>query len=163
MPKKREEIQEIKLNGRVIDWDHPAVGMRGIEESEIEKYEAQGETVTDFAGKWYVLVDDVPEDGTIQLQPKSDERGRLFSAGGHTNYGISGYFKGFVLLAGKRKVLTNFWALFPNQEHHFVAQQDKLKTFELIAERVAQLEGTVVAKVKGGFEIPGLAKEQSET
>ena len=143
--------EKITLTGEVVGWDDVSNEEFSIAPEERETYEERGFTVVDVGGHTMAIRFTEFADGTIQIQPKSSMQGRAASAGGHTNYGYAGYFKGFVYLGGKRKALVDFWELFPNEEHHFAAQGDKPATEGRIAEAIAELEGTDVVKVKGGY------------
>jgi len=122
-----------------------------IAPGERETYEEKGFMVVDVGRHPMVIRFTEFADGTVQLQPKSSMQGRAASAGAHANYGYAGYFKGFVYLGGKRKTLVDFWELFPNEGHHFATQGDKPATERRIAEVIAELVGTGVVKVKGGY------------
>jgi hypothetical protein len=95
--------------------------------------------------------DDDLDDGDIQLQAVLDSEGKWAIAGGHSNYGYSGYFRGYVWLDGARKRLVDWWTLFPGKEHHYATQGDKRKAAEAIQARIDILSGTAVQKVKGGY------------
>ena len=82
----------IRLTGRVVGWDDEGDSdERAIAASETESYEANGYLVCEIAGKPYAMKSIPFEDGTIQLQPKSDTLGQFASSGGHANFGYSGY------------------------------------------------------------------------
>ena len=71
--------------------------------------------------------DDDLEDGDIQIQAVLDSDGKWAVAGGHANYGYSGYFRGYVWLRGARKRLVDWWTLFPGGEHHYATQGGRRK------------------------------------
>ncbi|MER8783333.1 hypothetical protein NKH60_19150 [Mesorhizobium sp. M1006] len=141
----------IKLTGRVVDWDHEEYDEVAIKPEEAGDFEANGYFVVTVGSSILAIRAAKPNDGDIKIQPKSDMHGRFASAGGHTNYGFSGYFKGFVYLAGKRKALVDWWTLFPGKEHHYAAQQDRGKAEAAIREIIETRAGNEVAKVKGGY------------
>lgn len=143
--------ETIKLTGEVIEWNAESIEEETIDPSEQEAYEAKGWNVIRVGEHTLAYRFTQFADGTIQLQPKSSMQGRAASAGGHTNFGYAGYFKAFVYLNGKRKTLVDFWELFPNQGHHYAAQQDKPETERRIAEVIAGLAGNDVVQVKGGY------------
>jgi hypothetical protein len=90
-------------------------------------------------------------DGDITLQPKSDMQGRAASLGGHTNYGLSGYWKGYVYLKGRRRRLVDWYKLFPESQHHFAAQQDARAAVQRITDVIQGKAGAGVTKVMGGY------------
>ncbi|WIW50346.1 hypothetical protein ML401_34880 (plasmid) [Bradyrhizobium sp. 62B] len=141
----------IRLNGQVVNWDAENTEEISMSPDGIELYESQAYAVIEIAGQTIAFRSLPFEDGTIQIQPKSDMMGRTATAGGHANFGYSGYFKGYVYLDGKRKRLVDFWSLFPNGEHHYEAQKDKFATEAAIRAVIGQRAGTSVSKVKGGY------------
>lgn len=144
-------MTHIRLTGQVLDWDHVGMEQVGIQPEQAAEYEARGYFILEVGGHTLACREQSPDDGDIQIQPKSDMYGRISSAGGHTNMGYSGYFKGFVYLGGKRKTLVDWWTLFPAGEHHYAAQQDKPQTEEAIRAIVSARSGMEVVKVKGGY------------
>jgi hypothetical protein len=144
-------MTSIRLTGRTLDWDDAGLEEVSIKPDQAAEYEAQGYFIVEIAGHALACRETLPDDGDIQIQPKSDMYGRMASSGGHANMGYSGYFKGFVYLGGKRKALVDWWTLFPHQEHHYAAQQDKGKTEEAIRAIVSARSGREVTKIKGGY------------
>lgn len=118
-------VDRIKLTGHVVDFYEDEELTEGDEEP--------------FA------------DGDIQIQPRLDMYGRFAASGGHTNYGFSGFFRGYVTHNGKRRRLVDWYALFPNNEHHYASQLAKPDARDAIVARVEILSGTYVVKVKGGY------------
>jgi hypothetical protein len=110
----------------------------------VEKIVLTGRIVDD----WY---EDDLGDGDIQVQAVLDMYGRDAIADRHPNYGYSGYFKGYVWQAGKRRKLVDWWTLFPNKEHHYSSQVGKRETVDTIKARLDILSGTPVKKVRGGY------------
>ncbi|GLS32507.1 hypothetical protein SAMN04488498_12232 [Mesorhizobium albiziae] len=141
----------IRLTGRVIDWDQEDYDEVTIEPAEAAEFESKGYMVATIQGHTWAFRKQPPNDGDIQIQPKSDIFGRLAAARGHTNYGFSGYFKGFVYLAGKRRKLVDWWTLFPGKEHQYASQQEKSKTEAAIRTIIETRAETEVVKVKGGY------------
>jgi hypothetical protein len=90
-------------------------------------------------------------DGDIQIQAQIDAAGRFAIRGGHTNFGYSGRYVGFVCLRGARKRLVDWWTLFPSKEHHFAAQQDKPQVEALIRDYLEARTGAEVIKVPRGY------------
>lgn len=145
---------EVILNGQVIDWDEPDVDMIEVTKVEAEALEAVGEHVIEIMGKTMHIKTSKPEDGTIQLQPKSDMMGRVASRGGHLNYGLSGYFKAYIWNGGRRRTVTNLFEILPDNLHHFPSQAEKNATFQRVADHLSELIGRSAVKVKGGYRLP---------
>lgn len=151
-------MRRIRLSGEIMEWDQPLTEEKTITASEIEAYEAQGWIVTGSQESILAIrFITPPPDGTVQIQPKSDMMGRYASAGRHTNYGYSGYFRAYVYLDGKRKNLLDFWTLFPNQEHHFDQQGHKSHAIETIRRVIAERAGTEVVQVPRGYAFDPVA------
>lgn len=150
--------ERIRLTGEVVGRDDVSNEEHAISPEERDAYEEKGFMVVDVGGHTMAIRFTEFADGTIQILPKSSMQGRAASVGGHTNFGYAGYFKGFVYLGGKRKALVDFWELFPNEGHHFATQGDKPDTQRRIAETIAELEGTDVVKVKGGYSFMAARK-----
>jgi hypothetical protein len=144
-------VKSIRLTGQVVDWDAYNTAEFGIIADECAAYRARGYEILQVAGKTIAFKTRPFDDGTVQIQSKSDMMGRIDAAGGHANWGYSGYFRGYVHLGGKRKKLANFWKLFPNGEHRYAAQQDKPTAEAAIREAIGRRAGSMVVKVKGGY------------
>ena len=144
-------MNTIRLTGHVLDWDEQPEETEIIREEDRAEYEAKGYFV--IAGKDGVYTTRLlsPADGDITIQSKTDMHGRMAMEGGHTNWGYSGYFRGYVYLKGERKNLVDFWAMFPNNEHRYAAQHDKARAEEAIRTLIELLGGTNVVKVIRGY------------
>lgn len=154
MKKRRSELPDsVKLTGETFEKDDPVLDERDIPESEREKYESDGWELTDCFAKpgslraWREIKH---KDGDIELHPRLDMFGRSAVAGRHTNYGHSGYFKGYIYVEGRRRKL-NLWQLCPNEEHHYSTQGNRRQAFEAVAEIIRQHVGMPTFKVKGGW------------
>lgn len=142
---------EITITGEVWNWgDNPSDELE-ISESEVDEYETRGYSIFELQGRRVAVKDLSPDDGDITIQPKSDMLGRFASAGNHYNCGLSGYFKGYVFLQGKRRRLVDFWTLFPDNGHHYASQTAKGGVENAIRAKVASLANHKVFKVAGGF------------
>jgi hypothetical protein len=147
-------MSEIRLNGNVIQWDHLSVEEKIVSEDEIEALEKDGWMWMEFQGEIIATRNLKVEDGTVQLQQKSDMLGRYAQNGRHTNFGYSGYFKGYVYQGGKRRVIKNWWRLFAEKEHHFAAQKDAHNAVTRIEKIIGALSGVTLRKGEGGYFIP---------
>lgn len=133
---RRTDINEVQINGTIIDWED--------EPFQNQIVMVNGEEVCK----------ELPiEDGTIQLQSLLDMLGKMAAMGGHANFGYSGFFRLYIYAGGKRRRLKNAWKLFPNNEHHYLAQYGKESAKERISCIVKSLTGCSVHKVIGGWEI----------
>jgi len=150
---EKELMETITLTGRVLEWDNEPTELV-IRPDQRVHYEERGYTVRQGLG-WLIASQPQldPRDGDIELQSKSDWEGRMAAAGGHANYGYSGYFKGYVLLKGKRKVFLDFWTMFPEDEHHYAAQKDRPEVIEAIRGIVDHYAGRPLTKTKGGYAL----------
>lgn len=144
-------MNTVRISGLVVDWDEINEDSILIQPDEITSYESGGYTVVQTQGSLVACRIRPFDDGVVQIQPKSDMKGRVASAGGHLNYGLSGYFKGFVYLGGRRKALVDWWEIFPNKEHHFISQQDKAAARLRISSIVGSWSGKDVVKVSRGY------------
>ena len=135
----------------MLDWDDAPSEEHAIGPRERLHYERKGYLVAEIAGTLIAFRALPPADGTLTIQPKSDFRGRMAAAGGHANYGYSGYFRAYIFLAGQRKRLVDFWALFEHKEHHYAAQHLKPEAEAAIRQRISGLAGAEVEKVKDGY------------
>jgi hypothetical protein len=145
---------EVRLTGHVRDWDDDAdADMETIRPEQAQEYEANGYTVETLGDRTMALRFREPDDGDIQIQPKLDMYGRDAVAHGNTNFGYSGYFRGYVYVGGKRRRLVGWWTLFPNEGHHYSSQGDKPSAEVAIRARIEALTGSAVVKVKGGYKV----------
>lgn len=147
-------MSEIRLNGTVVDWDYVSFEEKVVTEEEVEALEAEGWICAEFQKEIIASKELKIDDGTVQLQQKSDALGRFAQRGRNTNYGYSGYFKGFVYQGGRRRVIKNWWRLFAEKEHHFAAQQDTQDAVDRIEGVIERLKGVVLTKGEGGYFLP---------
>ena len=145
--------QTVTLTGEVISPDELNASLIEVGTEEAAAAEARGEGVIELQGKHYRSVIEPWPDGTIELNPRLDSMGRLAVAGGHTNAGYSGYFKAYLHVDGTRRVLKDFWRLFPNNEHHYARQADKTNVEAMIREKIAAMKGLLSTKVERGWAL----------
>lgn len=141
----------ITLTGRVLEWDLMPSDEVVIEEHERDAYEIEGYLVAEIGDAVLAIREERPADGDVTILSRLDARGSMAAAGGHTNYGFSGYFTGYVYLRGERKRLVDFRKLFTSGENQFGAQYQKPEAENAVRSRIEALAGTTVTKVKGGF------------
>jgi hypothetical protein len=146
-----KSVEAITLTGIVLDWNEELTEECAIAEAQKAQFERNGYMVVTIGRDLLAIRSEAPPDGTLTIQPKSDELGRVARSGGNANYGYSGYFRAYVYLGGQRKRLVNFWTLFPDRSHAYAAQQLKAAAEASIREKIASLAGTQVRKAKGGY------------
>jgi hypothetical protein len=149
---------EIVLTGSMREWDDVDGEEAFMDPSEADAYEQAGWSILE--GKAFQDTSKVLAmrllplpDGDIQVQPRLDMLGRMNASGRHPNYGYSGYFKGYVVQGGLRRRLTDWWKLFPNDEHHYATLGEKRTALARIAKIVGDLGGTTARKTKGGYAL----------
>jgi hypothetical protein len=98
----------IVITGEVLGWNETSTDERSIEVHEAEAFEDDGFAVVELGGQLLTFKTLVPNDGDITIQAKLDAKGRMAVAGSHANLGYSGYFVGYVFLAGKQRR----WSIF---------------------------------------------------
>lgn len=94
-----------------------------------------------------------PEEGDLLLKPGTDAAGRAAMAGGHTNFGFSGYFTAFLFADGDSRRLLNYKELWPKEENRFAARQDIFTTMARVEASLVSQAGRLAVKVKGGWEL----------
>lgn len=156
MVRSGKSVEAITLTGDVLDWNEENFEEHVIAESQIGAFERDGYLVMEIGGDILATRAETPPDGTVTIQPKSDEKGRMAASGGHTNLGYSGYFRGYVFLGGRRKTLVDFWTLFEKEEHHYTTQYLKAEAVTVIRQKIAGLAGAQVHRTKGGYALQPL-------
>src|SRR5690242_21813456 len=76
------DVREIRLTGRVLEWGEVDVENATIRKDEVREYESKGYAVETIGNHIIAVKATAPDDGDIQIQPKSDMYGRMAIAGG---------------------------------------------------------------------------------
>jgi len=143
----------IVLNGTVVDENDVHGESIAITEAEIPAYEAKGYSIGNIVGQFFAMTFEPHPDGTIQITPRLDSKGRYMVANKHANVGYSGYWLGYLFVGGKRRTIKGWTSLFPNEENRYNANYKKRDAKEKTIEIVEALKGKAMTKVKGGYQL----------
>lgn len=108
--------------------------------------------ITEFAGEKFAIVHIPFERGDVALYSRLDAAGRAARAGGHSNYGYSGYFKASVF-DGKKWRAFKILSSVPEIDRNYASQGEKPKVQARLTERVESWAGRVVAWGNRAYEL----------
>lgn len=120
-----------------IDPDHP--GMHIDLALSADQPAPQDEVI--IMGQPFVPVARSFEAGDIAIYQKLDADGRSALAGGHTNYGYSGYFRASVF-DGRGWRSFKIWGFIPEADRKYATQHDVASVKQRLTARLENLAGT---------------------
>lgn len=110
------------------------------------------EAPTELAGAKFTSVRVPFKRGDVALYCRNDMHGRDAIAGGHTNYGYSGYFRASVF-DGKQWRALKIWDVVPEADRQYASQTEKGEVQARLAAHIEALAGLAVEWGHRAYEV----------
>lgn len=140
----------LNLTGDVHDWDEVQSRKAGRKDHSLvdASPDTPEEDIVMLSGKRLRVVEEGAPDpyraGDVTLYSRTDAGGRYARAGGHTNFGYSGYFKASVF-DGKQWRNFKIWDFIPEADRQYATQAVKSATQEKVTEAIKARAGRVLS------------------